>query len=172
MPNRKIIPCLWFETNCEEAVNYYIETFNGSPRKAGQSKIVSLDRYEKGFDAPGAEQMQGKVLTVIFELDDARFMALDGGPVFTPSEAVSFQIECEDQEEVDYFTDKLSAVPEANICGWVKDKFGYSWQITPKRLNELMQDPDRAKAHRVGNAMLKMHKIIISDLEKAAAGKE
>jgi predicted 3-demethylubiquinone-9 3-methyltransferase (glyoxalase superfamily) len=172
MPNTKIIPCLWFDENCEEAVNYYVDTFNGSPHKAGKSGIVKIQRYEKGIKAPGADKMEGKILTAIFDLDGVRFMALDGGPVFKPSEAVSFQIECEDQQEVNYFQEKLSAVPEANICGWVKDKFGYSWQITPKRLNELVMDADRAKAHRVFNAMLEMHKIIIADLEKAAAGKE
>jgi predicted 3-demethylubiquinone-9 3-methyltransferase (glyoxalase superfamily) len=168
----KITPCLWFDDNCEEAVNYYIKTFNDSPHKQGPSKIVELMRYEKGIKAPDADKMEGKILTVIFDLDGVRFMALDGGPAFKQTEAVSFQIECEDQEEVDYFQDKLSAVPESNICGWVKDQFGTSWQITPKRLNDLVMDPDRAKAHRVFNAMLEMKKIIIADLEKAAAGKE
>ena len=170
MTNPRIIPSLWFDDNCEEAVNYYIETFNNAPHKRGDSKLVTLQRYEQGINAPGADKMEGKVLTAIFDLDGNRFMALDGGPVFKPNEAISFQIECEDQAEIDYFQDKLSAVPEANICGWAKDKFGYSWQITPRRLNELVMDADRAKAHRVFNAMLKMHKIIIADLEKAAAG--
>jgi predicted 3-demethylubiquinone-9 3-methyltransferase (glyoxalase superfamily) len=172
MTDPKITPCLWFDDNCEEAVNYYINTFNNGPHKRGTSKLITMQRYEKGINAPDAKKMEGKVLTAIFDLDGTRFMALDGGPIFKLSEATSFQIECEDQEEVDYFQEKLSAVPEANICGWVKDKFGMSWQVTPKRLNDLVMDPDRAKAHRVFNAMLEMHKIIIADLEKAAAGKE
>jgi predicted 3-demethylubiquinone-9 3-methyltransferase (glyoxalase superfamily) len=130
-----------------------------------------MQRYEKGMNVPDAAAMEGKVLTAIFELAGQQFMALDGGPIFKFNESVSFQIECEDQEEVDYFWSKLSAVPESEMCGWCKDKFGLSWQVIPKRLGELMSDPDRAKAHRVTNAMLGMHKIVIADLEAAAAGK-
>ena len=169
MAEQKITPCLWFDNNCEEAVNYYIETFEGSPHKSGSSKIVSMLRYEKGINAPGAAAMEGKVLTVIFDLAGTRYMALDGGSTFKLSEAVSFQIECQDQEEVDYFNEKLSAEPESQICGWAKDRFGLSWQIIPKRLNELVSDPDREKAHRVFDAMLEMKKIVIQELEEAAA---
>jgi predicted 3-demethylubiquinone-9 3-methyltransferase (glyoxalase superfamily) len=97
-------------------------------------------------------------------------MALDGGPVFKFNEAVSFEIECKDQEEVDYFWDKLSAVPESEQCGWCKDQFGLVWQIIPARLGELLADPDREKAHRVLNAMLKMKKINVAELEKAYKG--
>jgi predicted 3-demethylubiquinone-9 3-methyltransferase (glyoxalase superfamily) len=168
---QKITPSLWFDTNCEEAVNYYVDTFNNAPRKSAESRIISIARYEKGLDTPGAAQMEGKVLTAIFELNGQRFMALDGGPIFKFNEAVSFQVECADQAEVDYFWEKLSAVPESEQCGWCKDQFGLSWQIIPKRLGELMTDPDRDKAQRVGNAMLKMHKIVVADLETAAAGK-
>jgi|SRR5690606_33525087 len=165
---QKIVPSLWFDNNCEEAVNYYISVFNGSPSKTADSKIISLQRYEEGMQTPGIEQMLGKVLTVIFELNGQRFMALDGGPYFKFNEAISLHVECEDQAEVDYFWEKLSQVPESEECGWVKDKFGLSWQIVPKRLSELLQDPDKEKAHRVMNAMLQMKKIIVEDLEKAA----
>jgi predicted 3-demethylubiquinone-9 3-methyltransferase (glyoxalase superfamily) len=172
MADQKITPSLWFDTNCEEAVNYYVETFKGSPSKSDDSKIVHLQRYEKGIDTPGAEAMEGKVLTAIFELNGQRFTALDGGPIFKFNESVSFQVECQDQAEVDYFWGKLSAVPESEQCGWCKDQFGLSWQIIPKRMGELLSDPDQAKAHRAANAMLKMHKIDIAGLEAAAAGKE
>ena len=166
----KIVPSLWFDTQCEEAMNYYVDTFNGAPYKKEASKIISITRYEKGMEAPGTEQMLGKVITGIFELAGQRYMALDGGPTFNFTEAISFYVECADQKEVDYFWDKLSAVPEAEQCGWCKDKFGLSWQIVPKQLGELMGDPDPAKSMRVVNAMLKMHKIIVADLQKAYDG--
>jgi len=166
----KIVPSLWFDMQCEEAMNHYVDTFNGALYKKGDSRIVSITRYEKGMEAPGADQMEGKVLTGIFELAGQRFMALDGGPVFTFNEATSFYVECEDQKEVDYFWDKLSAVPEAEQCGWCKDKFGLSWQIIPKQLGELIGDPDPVRSKRVVNAMLKMHKIIVSELQKAYDG--
>ena len=163
----KIVPSLWFDVQCEEAMNYYVDTFNGAPHKKEESKIVSITRYEKGMEAPGAEQMEGKVITGIFELAGQRFMALDGGPVFNFTEAISFFVECADQKEVDYFWNKLSAVAEAEQCGWCKDKFGMSWQIVPKQLGELIGSPDPAKSTRVINAMLKMKKIIVADLQKA-----
>lgn len=164
---QKITPCLWFDNNCEEAVNYYVNVFNGAPNKKDESKIVSINRYEKGMDTPGMPEMEGKILTVIFDLAGQRFMALDGGPIFKFSESVSFEIECENQEEVDYFWEKLSAVKESEQCGWVKDKFGLSWQIVPKVLGEMLADKNKDKAHKVMNAMLKMHKIVIKDLEAA-----
>jgi predicted 3-demethylubiquinone-9 3-methyltransferase (glyoxalase superfamily) len=167
---QKITPCLWFDKNCEETINYYVETFNGSPHKKAESKIISIARYEKGMETPNNTEMIGKVITAIFELAGQKFMALDGGPYFKLNEAVSFEIECEDQEEVDYFWEKLSAVAESEQCGWIKDKFGLSWQIVPQRLGELLSDPDKEKAHRVMNAMLQMKKIVIEDLEKAYDG--
>jgi len=111
--------------------------------------------------------MMGKVLTAIFELNGQRFIALDGGPVFKFNEAVSFYVECEDQAEVDYFWNQLSAVPESEQCGWLKDKFGLSWQIIPKQMGELLGAPHRKKALAATNAMLKMKKIVIADLQKA-----
>jgi predicted 3-demethylubiquinone-9 3-methyltransferase (glyoxalase superfamily) len=166
----KIVPSLWFDMQCEEAMNYYVDTFNGAPHKKQESKVVSITRYEKGMEAPGAEAMEGKVITGIFELAGQRFMALDGGPTFQFTEAISFYVECADQIDVDYFWGKLSAVTEAEQCGWCKDKFGLSWQIVPKQLGELMGDPDPVKSKRVINAMLKMQKIIVADLQKAYNG--
>ncbi len=168
---QKITPFLWFDMNCEEAVNYYVDTFNGAPYSDKSSKINFIQRYEKGIETPGAEQMQGKVLTVEFELAGQKFQALDGGPLFKFNESISLLVDCKDQAEVDYFWGKLSAVPESEQCGWCKDKFGLSWQIIPRRLGELIGDPDKEKSHRVVNAMLEMHKLIVADLEKAYEGK-
>jgi len=165
---QKITPFLWFDQDAEEAMNFYVEVFSGSPKKSVDSKIIEIDRYEEGMEVPGMPQMLGKVLTGIFELNGQQFMCLDGGPLFDFKQSVSFYIECEDQEEVDYFWEKLSAVPEMDQCGWVQDKFGLPWQIVPRMLGELMTDPDREKVYRVTNAMLKMKKIIISELEEAA----
>ena len=167
----KIVPCLWFDIQAEEAMTFYVDIFNGAPHKKQESRIVEITRYEKGMEAPGAEAMEGKVITGIFELAGQRFMALDGGPIFKFTEATSFYVECEDQKEVDYFWNKVSAVPESEQCGWVKDKFGLSWQIIPKQLGELIGNPDPVKSKRVINAMLKMKKIIVADLQKAYAGK-
>ncbi len=162
MATQKIIPCLWFDKNAEEAMNFYTSIFK-------DSKIVSITKYPEGYDEGPMAGMAGKVLTGIFELNGQQFMCLDGGPIFKFSEAISLQITCEDQAEVDELWEKLSAVPESEQCGWVKDKFGLSWQIIPKRLGELMSDPDQAKAKRVTDAMLKMKKIDVATLEKAAA---
>ena len=164
---QKIIPSLWFDQETEEAINFYVSVFNGSPNKSGVSRIISVQRYEKGMDIPGGADMTGKVLTAIFELNGQRFMALDGGPIFKFNEAVSFYVECEDQEEVDYFWGKLSAVPESEQCGWLKDKYGLSWQIIPEQMGKLLSDPNRKKALAATNAMLKMKKIVIADLQKA-----
>lgn len=164
---QKIVPSLWFDQETEEAVNFYISVFNGSPHKSRDSRIISLTRYEKGMEVPGGDQMEGKVLTAIFELDGQRFMALDGGPIFKFNEAISFYVECEDQAEVDYFWKALSAVPEAEQCGWLKDKFGLSWQIVPKQLGELLGSPDKKKALAATNAMLQMKKIDIAALQRA-----
>jgi predicted 3-demethylubiquinone-9 3-methyltransferase (glyoxalase superfamily) len=164
---QKLIPSLWFDTQTEDAVNYYIAVFNGSPHTRGESKIVSITRYESGMEVPGTEAMLGKVLTAVFELDGQRFMALDGGPIFKFTEAISLFVECEDQAEVDYFWAKLSAVPESEQCGWLKDKFGLSWQIVPKQMGELLGSSDRKRARAATNAMLKMKKIVVADLQKA-----
>ncbi len=167
---QKIVPCLWFDKESEEAIKLYTSIFNSAPHSTKNSKIVSVERYpEEPLNIP-MKGMEGKILTAIFELSGQRFMALDGGPLYKFTEAVSFYVECADQEEVDYFWERLSAVPEAEQCGWLKDKYGLSWQIIPKRMGELLSDKDKAKARRVMDAMLRMKKIIIKDLEKAYEG--
>jgi predicted 3-demethylubiquinone-9 3-methyltransferase (glyoxalase superfamily) len=164
---QKIVPFLWFDDNAEEAVNFYVALFNGSPHRSADSRIISLARYEEGMEVPGADAMLGKVLTIVFELNGRRFMALDGGPIFKFNEAVSLYVECEDQAEVDYFWTRLSAVPESEQCGWLKDKFGLSWQIVPKRMEELLTAPNKRKSLAATNAMLKMKKIVIADVQRA-----
>ena len=168
---KEITPFLWFDTQAEEAMNFYVDVFNGSPYKKQESRVVDITRYEKGMEAPGAEALEGRVISGVFELAGQRFMALDGGPVFKFTEATSFYVECEDQAEVDYFWNKLSAVPESEQCGWLKDKYGLSWQIIPRQMGELMRDSDPARSKRVINAMLQMKKIIVADLQKASEGK-
>ncbi len=170
---QKITPFLWFNKEAEEAINYYIDIFNSSPSKKAESQIISIERYPEGRTEPEMQGMEGKVLTAVFELEGQRFMALDGGPFFKPSGAVSFYVECETQEEVDHFWNKLTADanPEAQQCGWLQDKYGFSWQIIPTALPRLLQDPDREKANRVMSVMLKQKKIVIAELEQAAEGK-
>ena len=167
MNTQKIVPSLWFDMETEEAVNFYISLFNGSPHKSGNSRMISITRYEQGMEVPGGDEMAGKVLTAIFELNGQRFMALDGGPIFKFNEAISFYVECEDQAEVDYFWERLSAVPDSEQCGWLKDRFGLSWQIIPRQLGELLGAPNKKKSLAATNAMLKMKKIVIADLQKA-----
>lgn len=157
---QKITPFLWFDKNCEEALNFYTSVFK-------KSKIVSLKRYPEGPLEEPMKGMEGKVLTAVFELEGQKFMALDGGPIFKPNEAVSFYVECETQEEVDYYWEKLSAVPASEVCGWLKDKYGFSWQIIPNALPKLLNDPDKEKSGRVLQAMLKMKKIDVKALEQA-----
>jgi predicted 3-demethylubiquinone-9 3-methyltransferase (glyoxalase superfamily) len=167
---QKITPCLWFDNNAEQAMNHYVATFSGAPGERGESKIVSIMRYPDGVTEGPMKGMGGKVLTGIFMLDGHEFMCLDGGPIFKLSEAVSFQIECKDQAEIDYFWDKLSAVPESEQCGWVKDQFGLSWQIVPKILSELLESADKEKANRALQAMMQMKKLVVADLQKAYDG--
>jgi predicted 3-demethylubiquinone-9 3-methyltransferase (glyoxalase superfamily) len=157
---QKITPFLWFDNNAEEAVKFYVSLFE-------DSKVISISKYPDSV--PG---MGGKVLNAMFELNGQQFMALDGGPNFKFTEAVSFYVNCENQEEVDNLWNKLiTDGGEESRCGWLKDKYGLSWQIIPTALGKLMSDPDREKANRVMQCMLKMNKIIVKDLEKAAAGK-
>jgi predicted 3-demethylubiquinone-9 3-methyltransferase (glyoxalase superfamily) len=154
----KITPCLWFDTQGEDAAKLYTSVFPNS-------RIVEIARY--GSAGPGPE---GTVMTVSFELDGKPFLALNGGPEYTFSEAVSFQIDCADQAEVDHYWEKLSDGGEEGPCGWLKDLFGLSWQIVPRRLPELLADPDPERAQRVMACMLQMRKIEIAELEAAAAG--
>jgi predicted 3-demethylubiquinone-9 3-methyltransferase (glyoxalase superfamily) len=150
-------PCLWFDTEGEEAARFYTSVFPNS-------RIVEIARY--GEAGP---REQGTVMVVSFELDGRPFTALNGGPQFRFSEAVSFQIECADQAEVDRYWETLSEGGEQGPCGWLKDRFGLSWQVVPTRLYELLRDPDTARAQRVMKAMLDMGKIEIAGLEAAAA---
>lgn len=162
---QKIIPSLWFNMNAEEAMNYYVSVFK-------EAKINRIDYYPDESLSKYFEGMSGKVINGEFELNGQKFQCLDGGPSFTFNEAISFTIECEDQAEVDYYWEKLSAVPEAEQCGWCKDKFGVSWQVVPKRLGELLSDPDVEAAGRATQTMMKMHKLDVAALEAAFAGKE
>ncbi|MEX0616259.1 MAG: VOC family protein [Candidatus Woykebacteria bacterium] len=168
---QKITPFLWFDKNAEEAIKFYISVFNAAPWGGKNSKIIHIERYPEGKQIGSMKDMEGKVLTAIFELAGQRFMALDGGPILKFNESISFYVECADQEEVDYFWGKFSAVPESEQCGWLKDKFSLSWQIVPKQLGELLTGPDKEKAGRVMDAMLQMKKIDIAGLEKAFEGK-
>jgi len=154
---QKITPCLWFDTEGEEAANFYTSVFPNS-------RIDDVARYGEAGPRP-----EGTVMVVSFELDGQKFIALNGGPEFTFSEAISFQVSCETQEEVDAFWSKLSAGGEEGPCGWLKDKFGVSWRIVPTALPRLLGDPDREKSKRVMQAMLEMKKIEIDALERAAA---
>ena len=154
---QKITPFLWFDTEGEDAAKFYTSVFPNS-------KIGEISRYGSAGPRP-----EGTVMTVSFELDGQRFVALNGGPEFTFSEAISFLVNCDTQDEVDSYWSALSEGGEEGPCGWLKDKFGLSWQIVPKRLPELLADPDRERAQRVMEAMLKMRKIEVDELERAAA---
>ncbi len=170
---QKITPCLWFEKDCEEGVNFYVSLFNSAPKSKGGSRVVSMQKYPENIpNPPWPKEVSGKVITAIFELEGQRFMALDGGPgVFPKGGVVSLLIECETQEEVDHFWDKfITGGGKESQCGWLSDKYGFGWQVTPKILGELLSDPDKEKSGRVMQAMLKMKKIIIADLEKASQG--
>jgi predicted 3-demethylubiquinone-9 3-methyltransferase (glyoxalase superfamily) len=152
----KITPCLWFDTQGEEAAEFYTSIFPNS-------RIVDVARY--GEAGP---REAGTVMVVKFELDGQEFVALNGGPEFTFDEAISFQIDCADQEEVDRYSEALTDGGEQGPCGWVKDRFGLSWQVVPARLIELIADPDAARGQRAMAAMLEMRKIDIAAVEAAA----
>lgn len=152
---QKITPFLWFDDQAEEAMNFYLSIFK-------DSKVLSVSR--SGGDGSGTN---GKVMSVSFQLNGQEFIALNGGPYFKFTEAISFFVGCETQAEVDELWSKLSAGGEEGRCGWLKDQFGLSWQIVPTILSELLQDQDAEKANGVMQAMLQMNKIIISDLRQA-----
>ena len=158
---QKISPCLWFDKEAEEAANFYVSVFKGS-------KIGDVTRYGKeGYEIHGREE--GTVMTVEFEIEGQKFLALNGGPIFKFNEAISFQVHCETQEEVDYYWEKLSegGDKKAQVCGWLKDKYGLSWQIVPTILPKMLKDKVNEKSQRVMKAMLQMHKLDISALKKA-----
>ena len=158
---QKISPCLWFDDQGEEAAKFYTSIFK-------DSKIGDVTRYGKeGYEIHGREE--GTVMTVEFEIEGQKFLALNGGPIFKFNEAISFQVYCETQEEVDYHWEKLSegGDEKAQQCGWLKDKYGVSWQIVPTILMKMLKDKDSEKSQRVMKAMLQMHKLDISTLKKA-----
>lgn len=152
---QKIVPFLWFNDQAEEAMNFYVSIFKNS-------KIKTIHRY--GEAGPGPK---GTVMSGAFELNGQEFMALNGGPQFTFTPAISLFVNCETQAEVDELWEKLSAGGEKSRCGWLRDKFGLSWQIIPTALGKMLGDPDRAKANRVMQAMLQMNKIDIRRLQEA-----
>jgi predicted 3-demethylubiquinone-9 3-methyltransferase (glyoxalase superfamily) len=162
---QKIMPCLWFDTEAEEAAKLYTSIFK-------DSKISSVSRYGKeGFEIHG--RPEGTVMTVDFQIEGQRFVALNGGPHFKFSEAISFQIHCGSQEEVDYYWSKLTAGGGSEgPCGWLKDKFGLSWQVVPTALTEMMMDKDAKKVQRVTKAFLQMKKFDIEKLRHAFEGRE
>jgi predicted 3-demethylubiquinone-9 3-methyltransferase (glyoxalase superfamily) len=165
MKVKRVSPCLWFADQAEQAANFYTSVFK-------DSRIVNITRYgTAGFEVH--HRPAGSVMTVDFDLNGVRFTALNGGPAFTFNEAVSFQIICDTQEEVDYFWSKLTegGDPKAQQCGWLKDKFGLSWQVVPEGMDEMMKDPESEAASRAMSAMLQMKKLDLGELIRAYAGK-
>ncbi|GAA4204739.1 VOC family protein [Actinocatenispora rupis] len=154
----KLNPCLWFDTQAEEAAEFYTKVFPNS-------RIVEISRY-----ADNVPDRAGTVLTVAFELDGTRFVALNGGPEFTFSEAVSFQINCADQAETDRYWEALTDGGEEGPCGWLKDRFGVSWQVVPTEMMALLQDPDPARAARATAAMMQMKRLDVAAIRRAADG--
>jgi predicted 3-demethylubiquinone-9 3-methyltransferase (glyoxalase superfamily) len=163
-PTQRIQPCLWFADQAEEAARFYTGIF-------ANSRIVRITRYGKaGFEVHG--RPAGSVLTVEFELDGQRFTALNGGPAFTFNEAISLEVHCKTQDEIDYYWEKLSAGgdPKAQVCGWLKDKYGVSWQVVPTLLTEMLTDEKSEKSQRAFEAMLQMKKLDIAALQRAYDG--
>ena len=156
---QKITPCLWFDDQAEEAINFYVSIFNNSG-------VGTVTRYgEAGSEVAG--RPEGTVMTILFQLEGQEFLALNGGPVFTFSPAISFMVDCRTQEEVDTLWEKLSAGGQTQQCGWLQDRYGVSWQIVPTVLGEMLQNKDTEKSERVMQAMLQMKKIDIGGLEQA-----
>lgn len=163
MTAQKITPCLWFNNNAKEAVDFYLSVFK-------DAKILDTDYYtEVGEEITGHKK--GDIVVIEFELLGTRFIALNAGPEFTFNPSVSFSVECKDQEEIDYYWEKLSTVPEAEQCGWLQDKFGLSWQIVPEALNKMLKDGTDEQRKRVTEVFMPMKKMVIADLEKAFNGK-
>jgi predicted 3-demethylubiquinone-9 3-methyltransferase (glyoxalase superfamily) len=155
---QKVTPCLWFDQQAEEAARFYVSIFKNS-------KIGAINHYGEGAPMP-----KGTVLTVRFQLDSQEYLALNGGPIFKFTEAVSFIVNCETQEEVDRMWDKLAEGGQVQQCGWLKDKFGLSWQIVPTALAKMISDPEPGRAARVMKALLQMKKLDLEKLEEAYAG--
>jgi predicted 3-demethylubiquinone-9 3-methyltransferase (glyoxalase superfamily) len=159
---QKITPFLWFDRNCEEAVNFYVSLFPNS-------RIITTTHYDKAA-SEASHMPEGMVMMVVFNLNGFDFMAMNGGPAFKMNAAVSFMIECDTQEQIDHYWNAFKDGGKEIECGWIVDKFGMTWQVDPSILGKYMTDPDKEKASRVMQAMLKMKKIVIADLEKAYRG--
>jgi predicted 3-demethylubiquinone-9 3-methyltransferase (glyoxalase superfamily) len=161
---QKITPCLWFDSEAEDAAEFYVSVFRNS-------RIASVNRYGKeGHDVHG--KPAGSVMSVEFEIEGQKFVGLNGGPQFKFSEAISFQIHCKDQEEIDYYWRRLTDGGKEVACGWLKDKFGLSWQVVPTELFAMLSDKDRAKTERVTKAFMQMKKFDIARLRRAFEGRE
>ncbi|MEN9407823.1 MAG: hypothetical protein RLZZ455_1039 [Candidatus Parcubacteria bacterium] len=168
---QKITPFLWFDKSAEEAMNFYVDTFNNAPYSVKNSKIISVKRYPEGMEEEHMKGMGGKVLTGVFTLNGQQFMALDGGPLFKFSEAVSLLVDCKDQVEINYFWETfIKDGGEESQCGWLKDKFGFSWQIAPD-MEQFLNGSDNEGSRRAMQAMFQMKKIDIASLAKAYEGK-
>lgn len=159
----RITPCLWFDTQAEEAANFYVSIFKSS-------RIKGLARYDAEA-AQASGQPKGSVMTVQFELDGQDFVALNGGPTFKFTEAISLVVNCESQDEIDHFWQKLSAGGQEVECGWLKDRFGVSWQVVPADIEEMLQDKDPEKPKRVMAAVMKMKKLDMAEMRKAYEGR-
>jgi predicted 3-demethylubiquinone-9 3-methyltransferase (glyoxalase superfamily) len=164
LATQKITPCLWFDTQAEDAANFYVSIFKNS-------KIGTISRYRKAGQEIHHKDA-GSVMAVEFEIDGQKFVALNGGPQFKFDEAISFQIHCKTQEEIDYYWSRLTEGGKESMCGWLKDKFGLSWQVVPVPLFEMLSNKDGAKAERVTNAFMKMKKFNIEQLRRAFEGRE
>ena len=164
MITQRISPCLWFDSEAEEAANYYVGIFKNS-------RVTSVTRYPSAGQEIH-QQPAGSVMVAAFELDGQAFTALNGGPVFKFNEAVSFLVNCSSQQEIDYYWEKLGAGgdPKAQQCGWLKDKYGLSWQVVPEGMDEMMKNAESPGAQRAMTAMLKMKKIDMDELQRAYAG--
>jgi len=160
---QKITPFLWFDKDAEEAINFYIDIFKNAPSgNFKDSEIVSITKYPSGYEEGPMANMEGKILTAVFKLGGSNFMALDGGPTFKHTPAISLYVDCEDQAEIDHFWDKMSTGSKYEMCGWLQDKYDVSWQIQPKNMADLV------KPKKALDAMMKMKKINIAELEAAA----
>jgi len=163
LSKKTVTPCLWFDTQAEEAAKFYCGIFKNS-------KITSISHFpDAGQDVHG--KPAGSVMVVAFEIDGQPFTALNGGPQFKFDEAISFQVACDNQDEIDYFWSKLSEGGQEGPCGWLKDKFGLSWQVFPSAMPKWLMDPDKAKPARVMNAFMKMKKLDVAAIERAYEGK-
>jgi predicted 3-demethylubiquinone-9 3-methyltransferase (glyoxalase superfamily) len=155
---QRITPNLWFDMEAEQAAEFYVSVFR-------DSRVVGVTRYPEGAPRPA-----GTVMTVEFELDGQRFVGINGGPEFTFDEAISLEISCEDQDEVDYYWERLCDGGEEGQCGWLKDRYGLSWQVVPAGMEEVFSDPDPKRAERATKAMLQMRKLDVEELRRAADG--